>query len=404
MSDQLKRILLFILFIVVAAGIAFALYWFFFRAAPEEVPGVIIGEDGAVVGLPEAGLGEPTVITPEEEAGGLQVSQIARGGLTTSTALTTGGVDAVSISSDGSGMNYYDDADGRFYRVNEDGTVTLLSNQSFPQAENVAWADQGDKAVIEFPDGSNIVYNFETETQVTLPSHWEDFDFAPDGDEIIAKSIGIDPSNRWLVITSDDGTQTESIAALGNNADKVQVSWSPNDSVVAFSDTGSEQSGFGRKMIIPIGKNEENFKGLVVEGLEFDSIWNPRGDKILYSVSGSGNNYKPMLWVVDGSGNDIGDNRRSLGIETWIDKCTFTGNTTVICAVPQNLPANSGLQPELANDTYDYLYEIDIASGLSTLLAIPDQQQSISNITLSSDDSTLYYTDRFGVLYMIKLK
>lgn len=402
MSEQLKRILLIILFVVVAIGMAFALYWFFFRAAPEEEPEAVVSEDG-VVGLPEAGVGEPTLVTPEEEADGLQVSKIARGGLTETTALTTGGVDAVSISSDGSGMNYYDDADGRFYRINEDGTVTLLSNQSFPEADSVVWADQGDKAVIEFPDGSNVVYNFETETQVTLPSHWEDFDFAPDGDEIIAKSMGVDPGNRWLVITSDDGTQTESIAALGTNADKVQVNWSPNDTVIAFSDTGTAQTGFGRKMIIPIGKNEENFKGLIVEGIEFESMWNPRGDQLLYSVSGGGNDYKPMLWVVDGSGDDMGDNRRSLGIETWVDKCTFTGNTVVICAVPQNLPANSGLQPELAADTFDYIYEIDISTGLSTLLAIPDSEQSISNITLSSDGSTLYYTDSFGVLYMIKL-
>jgi len=403
MSEQLKKILLIILFVLVTIGIAFALYWFFFRSVPEETPGVIVDEDGVVVGLPEAGIGEPTVVTPGLDDDGLQVSEIARGGLTETTALTTGRVDEVSINSDGSSMNYYDDADGRFYRINEDGTVTRLSNQSFPEAENVEWTDQGDKAVIEFPDGSNVVYNFETETQVTLPSHWEDFDFAPDGDEIIAKSIGVDPSNRWLVTTSADGTQTESIAALGNNADKVQVNWSPNDTVIAFSETGSEQSGFGRGMIIPIGKNEENFKGLIVEGLEFDSIWNPRGDQILYSVSGGGNSYKPMLWTVDGSGDDLGDNRRSLGIETWVEKCTYTSNSTIICAVPQGLPANSGLQPDLANDTFDYLYEIKTSTGLAELIAIPDDEHSITNITVSTDGSTLYYTDSFGVLYMIKL-
>ncbi len=404
MNERFKKIILVIGFVAVSVGIAIAIYFVFFRpAAPDEVlPEDILGT-GA---FPVAEEGLPTTISPEEleELFSLPISEFARGGLTQVTSLTTGSIESPNISTDGSSMNYYDPADGYFYKINEDGTVTQLSAQRFPDADSVVWTDQGDKVVVEFPDGSNVIYNFETQDQVTLPTHWEDFDFAPDGDELIAKSLGVDPNNRWLVITSDDGTRTQTIAALGTNEDKVEVSWSPNDQVVAFSDTAEAQTGFGRRMILPVGKNEENFKGLIVEGLGFDSLWSPKGDRILYSVSGELNNYKPMLWVVEGSGDDMGDNRRSLGVETWVDKCTFSGINSVICAVPQFLPNNAGLQPGIVQNSYDYIYEIDLNSGTSTLLAIPETNHSVENLTVSDDGSTLYFTNSLsGILESMKL-
>jgi len=403
MSERLKKTLLIIGFIAVSVGIALALYWVFFKPA-EEVTELTEEELALLEGLPAAELGQPTTAEPSAEAPGLAVSKYARGGLTEITSLTTGRIGSPNINPDGDSMNYYDPSDDRFYKINEDGSVTRLSDQKFPDVDSVAWADQGDKAVVEFPDGSNVVYNFETQVQVTLPAHWEDFDFSPSGSEIITKSIAVDPGNRWLVITNDDGTRTTGIAALGYNEDKVQVNWSPNDQVVAFSDTGPSQTGFGRGMIIPVGKNEENFQGLIVEGFNYEALWSPRGDKILYSVAGETSDYKPSLWLVDGDGEDIGDNRRSLGVETWVDKCTFSTATSIICAVPQNLPANSGIQTGLADHTNDYIYEVDLSSGVSSLLAIPEDDMSIDNLTLSDDGSTLYFTDaNSGVLKMIKL-
>jgi len=132
------------------------------------------------------------------------------------------------------------------------------------------WNSDANKAVMEFPDGSNIVYDFDNETQVTLPNHWEEFDFSPVRDEIAAKSIALDPNNRYLVSTSADGSNVKNLQALGENEKKVQVNWSPNDQVVAFADTAGSISGdLDRKMIVPVGKNGENFKGLIVERMGF---------------------------------------------------------------------------------------------------------------------------------------
>lgn len=408
MSERLKKILLVTGFVIVTLVIATALYLMFFKppggiqvVAPTTTiePAGTLPTSGAAVPTAEI---EPEVISEPRLPG---ASEVAKGGITKTQSLTLGGVVAPTLSSDAQGMSYYDKADGRFYRIGSDGEIEALSDKKFPNASGITWNSTSEKAVIEFPDGSNVVYDFEKETQATLPSHWEDFDFSPTTDQIIAKSIGLDPNNRSLVITNSDGTNTKSIAALGNNADKVIVDWSPNDQVVAFSDTGPVVSGFGRKLIIPIGKNEENFQGVTVEGFDFTSQWNKQGDKLLYSSVGAQNAYKPMLWVVDGRANSIGNNRRSLGIETWADKCSFTNNTTIYCAVPQSMAPNLGLQRSLANTIADGIYKINIETGAVELVAIPDIPQSIDSIQVSGNGDRVFFTNSStGVLQQIILK
>jgi len=405
MSERTKKILLGLGFILISVGVALAIYYTFFKPAGP-IEGDLITDEDLAGALPAAGLGVPTTIGEVEEVG-LVVSDVARGGLTAVTSLTTGRVYSTNSNPDGESINYYDAADDRFYQINEDGTVTRLSDQKFPDVDDVSWADQGDKAVIEFPDGSNIVYNFENETQVTLPNHWDDFEFSPSGTEIITKSMTTDPDSRWLIITSEDGTHTTGVNPLGSNADKVYLNWSPNQQILAFSDTGPTQTGFDRKMILPVTENMDVLPGIIVEGFGFESVWSPRGDQILYSVSGEENDFKPMLWVIEGSINNIGDNRHRLDIETWASKCVFQDNESVICAVPQDMPNNAGIQPGIMDlsESNDYLYEIDIQSGVTHILAIPEENQGIENLTLSDDESTLYFTDqRSGVLQMIKLK
>ena len=406
MSDRTKKILAVVAFVASVIGIATALYFMFFRAAP---PPATVQPGGSETGgtLPNSGAaGERPPVTTGTGGGLPPASAIANGGRTVTTALTTGAVANATLSANGASVNFYNPADGKFYTVDENGNLVLLSDTEFPSAENVSWNGDANKAVIEFPDGTNIVYDFATEKQTTLPKHWEDFDFAPTTDKIEAKAIGVDPNNRWLVTTNADGSNVQAFQPLGENADKVTVSWSPNNQVVAFSDTAESLSGgLDRKMILPIGLNGENYKGLTVEGLEFLSNWSPDGHQILYSVAGSYSNNKPLLWLVDGTPATMGDDRHSLGLNTWADKCTWQNASTVYCAVPRNLPNNAGLQRALYADYPDSVYRIDAATGRIALVAIPDVETAMESLSVSADGTLLYFVDRSdGTLRSMRLK
>ncbi|HBV58060.1 MAG TPA: hypothetical protein DEB73_02240, partial [Candidatus Magasanikbacteria bacterium] len=370
-------------------------------AAPVTIKPPITAPTG---GLPVAKEGVPTPTLPPTAVALPKAAPTAQGGLTQTTALTSGQARFSTVSSDGKNANYYDPNSGKFFRVTPNGQATQLSSQTFADAQKVTWSTQNDKAIIEYPDNSKILYNFTTQKQATLPKHWEDFSFSAQGDKIAAKSIGVSVENRWLVISNPDGSEAKTIEALGKNADKVKVSWSPDGGVIAFAAIG-DALGFARKEIIPLGPNNENYKPLVVEGMSFEPKWTPDGGKLIYSTFNADSNYAPTLWFTEAQGDNMGANRHKLNVNTWADKCAFADNDTVYCAVPDTLEKGVGFVPELAKSSPDSLYKIDLKTNLKNMVAVPEGNLSISNLIISADKSTLYFTDNLtGQLKQMKLK
>jgi hypothetical protein len=141
-----------------------------------------------------------------------------------------------------------------------------------------------------------------------------------------------------------------------------------------------------------------------VEGLGFESVWSPNGKQLLYSVVGTYSDNKPLIWIVEATPSTMGENRRSLGLNTWVDKCTWGSSSTAYCAVPQDLPDNAGLSRSLYDSLPDVLYKIDFDTGRTTLIAIPEESTTITNLTVSSDESKLYYTNDDGQLELMMLE
>ena len=336
----------------------------------------------------------------DEDGDGQLPSSVADGGETFTQRLTSSAITS-PVAIGGETVAYYDPTDGRFYAIDSSGELVALSDAQFPEAESVVIADSGDMAAIEFPDGSNILYDLAREEQITLPSHWEDFEFSEDGNEVVNKTISIDSNSNALVVSSSDGSRTEVIAALGDNADEVTVNWSPSDTVVAFSSTGTTQSGFGREQIYLISDDGDAIGALVVEGGNFSAQWSPSGAGILYSVSLASAGDRPSLWYTNATGN-IGSERENLGVYTWVEKCTFSEEMIAICAVPTEVPNGSGLDPRLV-DAYDEVYEINLETGRVTLLGTPVLDMQMFNLSVSDDGSILYFTDGAGRLNFMRL-
>lgn len=402
---NLKKILIALGFAVLSVGIAFLLYLFFFRApkVPEDITGPI-SPPGLAGALTPAAPGAPPRAVGTLGAPSGKPSLVASGGLTAATAVVAAPTLGAKLSADGGTLLSYDRSSGRFLRIYEDGTTIEMASKPFLNVENVSWAPDGKKAVMEFPDGSNIIYDFESQKSVTLPKHWKDFDFSPDGRKIVSKSIGADPENRWLVTVDSNGEGAKVVAALGDNADKVKISWSPNGSVIAFSDTGNA-AGLERKEILLIGQNGENFKGLGISGMDFRPIWSPNGSRLLWSTFSAATQYKPQLWTALASGDEIGAGRRSFSLQTWADKCSFADEKAVYCAIPQSLQVGVGFQPTLASAIPDSIYRLDLETGNSILIAEPEGGYSIKNMFVSKTERVLYFTDNgTGAIHQIKLQ
>jgi Tol biopolymer transport system component len=298
---------------------------------------------------------------------------------------------------------YYNEDEQKFYEANADGTnPRALSDQLFPDAQDIVWSNQGDKAIISFPDNSKIAYDFSARKQYSLPKEAEGFSFSPDGAKIAYKYLPSDVEDRWLVSSSLDSSGVKYLETIGDEADNVEVNWSPKGDIVATFRKGLDGD---RQEVYFIGQNKENFKSAVTEGRGFTGKWSTDGNQLLYSVYNESSNYNPELYIVNGSGDAIGSGRTDLDLQTWPSKCSFgTSSTMIYCAVPSFLPSGSGLYPDQASTTQDQFYEINVATGQKRFLADPAYGVSASNLFFSNDGKTLYFTNqRTGRLESIRL-
>ncbi|MEK7618776.1 MAG: hypothetical protein AAB416_00870, partial [Patescibacteria group bacterium] len=340
----------------------------------------------------------PAVILREELP---KTAQEAQGGPVETVEIQQDSNRAAQLGGDGTSVVTFDEYTGTFYRITPDGVPTKMTDQTFTGAQKITWAPQTDKAFIEFPDGSNIVYNFEEKKQISIPSHWTEPSFSPDGTKISMKIIGEDPDNRWFAVADADGSNARVLEPLLKKAGFFIPSWSPSGQVAGFFREGIDGD---RQKLFFLGLNGENFKAAVVAGRGLEFTWSPQGDKLLHSVYSSSGRYLPELWIVNALGDEIGDNRRRLKLNTWAHKCAFADNETVYCAVPVTLKDGAGLLPSYGDVEEDHIYRIDLTTGYRQRIAMPAEKHTIQTLVVSKDQDVLYFVDKFeGNLFKIDL-
>jgi len=389
-----KRILIAVIFGIICILVGYLLYRVFF-ATPEPTKVILPGEVIPPGELPTAEVGKitPTGVTP----GGLPTApsvtdeEVFVEPKTLAKQVVDTPVLGVNFDKLGTGK-FYNQIDGKFYRLMQDGTIKTLSDQVFYNVDNVTWSPTKNESIIEYPDGSNIYYNFDTRKQVTLPKHWQEFSFSSLGDKVASKSMGLSPENRWLITADPEGKNISLIEPMGENASKVIIDWSPSRQVVALSRTG-EPLGDDRQEVLFVGLHGENFRSIIVEGPALETQWSPTGKKLLYNVHSARSSFKPELWIVNAEGDNIGTGRKLLGLNTWVDKCTFADSRFVYCGVPTKLDTGSGFAPSLADYTPDKLYKIDTQTGIKTELKI-DDGHVIEEIFFDDSNKILYFTDK----------
>lgn len=405
---NIKRIAIIAGFILFVLGMALLLYYTFFRATPPPTtpppaetpsvtpefptPGAFVPPSTTPTPPSELPVGQRSPAETIAQANGETVKtneiQRDRNIALAGTGTTSDSVVAYSVFNQ------------TFYRITPDGAQEVLSEQQFPGATTINFTPTADKAIIEFYDGSNILYNFTTKKQVTLPKHWREFSFDPNGTKIAFKSLTNEPDANWLAVANDDGTAGQQVEPLGVKGGLVDVTWSPSDQIIATFREGVD--GFRQKIYF-LGKNGENFPAMTVNGRDFESKWSPGGTRLVYSAYSPESDLKPQLWVVDALGDSIGNNRRNLQLNTWIDKCAFASASIMYCAVPSRMDNGAGVVRSLSDKEEDYIYRINIDTGEKFQVARPEGRHTIESIVIAKDN--LFFTDKnSGKLYTIKIK
>ncbi|MBN1325666.1 hypothetical protein JW977_01640, partial [Candidatus Falkowbacteria bacterium] len=405
MSDRTKKILLIVGFILAIILLGLGIYYLLFRPliVPAPTPPVVtpVPIINALPAVPIAPIINvpPTITLPTEIPQlptiptaplipGPIISDVGTGGITAYNSLVTDSTLDPTLASNGRDLLYYDKTTGFFYNISPDGQKTLYSDIAFKNVNNVIWSNNTQKAVLEYEDGSKSLYDFSAKKSVTLPSHWKDFSFSDNDGQIAFKDMRVDPENRYISIADTNGGNFRQIEPLGTKDADVYITWSPNNQYIALYRESIDGS---RAEVYPIGFNGENYKNFRVEGRDLRFEWSPSGNKIVYSVFNSRSNYNPSLWVANSDPDLLGTGRTSLNVQTWADKCTFANEAEIYCAVPKTLETGTGFRPDLASNTPDEIYKINIQTGAQELVAQPLFPSTVNKLIISEDHKYLYW-------------
>jgi hypothetical protein len=394
-----KKFALIIGFIAIVLIFAFLLYYIFLRPfvapptpPPEVVPPAQLPPTFGVTPTPSVVVTPPPTPPAPPVAPPLLISPRATStGFTASTSLVPKETKGTILAANGQDLLYYEKESGKFFRLDRDGKLSLLTDKLFYNVSEITWAPNTSRTILEYPDGSKIFYDFDTKEQATIPKQWKDFSFSPASDKIVFKEMNYDPDNRWISIASPGGSGLQPIEHLGTKDSDVLVTWSPNNQVVALY---RESINANQAEVYFIGLHGENFKSLKVEGQDLRAIWSPEGDRLLYSVFSFNSNYNPSLWAAKAEGEEIGSVRINFKLATWTDKCAFANNTTAYCAAPKTMESGTGYFPELADNIPDLIYKLDLETGIKVKVAEPLGGYTIGKLVVSSDEKYLYFTDK----------
>lgn len=386
-----QKILLIITIVVVVGALVF---WLIVKKGISPVVPVVAPPTGGTTqtGLPTVGTGPSGKVVEIPGTFPLTTTPTTPGTKDKVQSLVNEPVRDIHLGANGS-VYFYKPSDGNFYRLTAGGTPEKVTDKTLLGAQSITWSEGRDRAVINFPDGANILYDFNTNRQVVLPKTWQEFSFSADGDKFAFKVLNSNPDNRWLAVANSDGSEVRLFQPLGNNANKVTVSWSPTGQVVGWY---TEAKDLQRQEMYFLGFNGENYKSMVVEGYNPVGKWSPSGGRLLYSTTelDQTNGYPPSLWVAEASGDVIGAATLKLSVNTWADKCIFADDKTIYCAVPRSLPFAAGFDRTKAI-IGDDLYRIDLTTATKTPVAIfASRQYVINDLLLSEDGKTLYFVDQ----------
>ncbi|MCD4704484.1 hypothetical protein K8R66_00205 [bacterium] len=398
-----KKIVYIVIFILIIFIFAFLIYNIFFGGREKIEPEPIVGETEPGT-LPGIGEGEPTVIGEELEKlepGELSprekesITEKAIGGFTKSEAISERAIKMENIGSDNS-ITYYDERNEQFYKINNNGEVSRLSDSKFYSVKNVVWSPTKNQAIIEYPDSRKILYDFDKDEYIaSFPKETQDFSFSKTGGRLSYEWIGDYKDQNYLVVSNADSSNFKFIRPIADQAKNIDTVWSPDSQVLG---TFRKQYDGQRQEVFFLNEDRKNINALLVDGINFEGKWDRDGDRLLYSVDRYKDKFIPTLYAANGQTDKLGSGKRDLNLHTWIDKCDFSqkNGDLVYCAVPDYLPDGSGLYPEFAEGIPYSIYSIDMKTGRSSQIAIPvvnNQRVGIEKVYVNKGDKKIYYTN-----------
>lgn len=280
------------------------------------------------------------------------------------------------ITSDGSGILYYDQRSGYIHRIDLSANGfpdillqklrTGLTDLHWSRNMSFVWGKNIDHIVFyDLISGKSSEFDPAIKSFDVSPdeSHWSYFTATGNGygDIFVSAPLFLSPQRLVGVSGADWSTR-----------------WVNNDSVALYFQSENKKSLF----ISSTSMAEQNLKRIIADKIMLSALWSPDGKSLIYSfLSDSGNE---SLYYLGPATNTA----MQLAIETSVPLCGWSSEHLVICAVPRETGTDKLIFSRLV-DFYKIKTNNSTPPELIKTQSATDV--AVEKILLSPDGQSIYF-------------
>lgn len=305
-------------------------------------------------------------------------------------------------ASEGDNIVYFDQKAGEFYIATTAGTnIEPLTQARLTNVQKITWSPTKDKAILHLPTEKNT-YDLKEKTQVKLDKHITSVAFSPDGSKILYKYDS--ETTHTLNQANPDGSKWQKIKDVG--AGNLVLHWYKSDRIAYHAPA----SGHSRTTIYTCKLDGSDIRIIASDNYGSNAKWSADGMKMIFTTSPKESSAL-ALKLAWGDGRNIKD----LAMNTLVEKCTFSQDSkTLYCAIPEPISTRFVLPDDWYDKkviTSDSFWKIDTETGERTRIASTDEIETLygktfdaTDLFVSPDGTRLFFIARNdGKLYSLVL-
>lgn len=300
---------------------------------------------------------------------------------------------------------YYSKLNGNVLETDfEGGSSRTVTNISIPNLLTAAWSYDKSKAINIYQENGTIkkvLFDFSTQKAVQLDSRIKFVNFAQNKDKIAYQFIDESLGTNKIAIADSNGLNWKNI--FSTRAENLKIYW-PSENTVAFA-TSPSGLALGSAFTKKIDDESSGLTKTISDAFGLTIKYSPDGSRLLYSKTDQfGHN--PSLHLIRDGGS-----AENLNLSTLSDKCVFSQNNNIYCAVPKIINGSLVLPDDFYKNTAnfsDVFFKIDASANRSSILLDPADFKydfNASDIQISpNEDYLVFINKKDGLLYSVKIK
>ena len=300
---------------------------------------------------------------------------------------------------------YYSKLNGNVLKTDFEGkSIQPLTNIAIPNLITTVWSFDKSQTINIYQENDvvkKVLFDFASQKATQLDSKIKSVSFAPNQNKIAYQFIDDSLGKNTITIADSNGLNWKDIFNI--RMENIRLYWT-KDNLLTLT---SAPSGIVKGSALTIDTTPKiiSLKKLISDIYGLTIKYSPDGKNLIYSQTDQ-YGHNPTLHLIKEGGV-----AEKTNLNTLSDKCAFSKNNNIYCAIPKIINGSLILPDDfyknIANFS-DIFFKIDMANNKSSIIFDPADFKydfNASDLNISpNEDYIIFVNKKDGLLYSIKIK